>query len=176
VTLCRCLIALLAAGAAPSLAQTPHVYVDLSGPWTRVEAGKLPFPMSLPRESIVSEPPFRLERSVRLPAVGLSGLSLLMSPLGGGYLVNVNGTLVGGLRSSHTWWAIPEKGVLLPLPDGLLHEGENRIEIQAEGTRQGDPLSSMQPTSPFIRPALGEAGELRKIAEGQRSADQLAHV
>jgi len=168
------LIALLVASG-PALAQTPQVYIDLSGPWTRAEAGKPAGTMSLPRHSIVSEPPFHLERSVRLPAEGLDGLSLLMSPLGSGYLVKVNGTPVGGLRSSHPWWAVPETGVVLPLPDGLLHEGENRIEVEAEGTREGDPLLAMHSILPFISPALGEAGELRGLAEGQRSADQLAH-
>ena len=157
----------------PCAAQTPHVYLDLSGPWTRTDPGRPPRPFTMPRRMFETEGPFRLEREITLPDSGLTGLALLMTPLGGSFEVKVNGQAVGGLQSSNPLFAPPLRSVVLPVPDGLLHTGNNILSVEVGAIKVVDRIST---TVPPGQPMLGGAAELRAIAEGQERAYQLQRI
>jgi len=157
----------------PCVAQTPHIYVDLSGPWTRVDPGRPPRAFALPRTMLTTDEPFHLERDITLPDSGLTGIALLMTPLGGSFEVKVNGQTIGGLKSSHPSIAPPTRSVVLPVPDGLLHAGSNRLSVDVGAIRVADRLTTSVPPG---GPLLGGAAELSAIADGRERAYQLRRV
>ncbi|HLK65739.1 MAG TPA: PP2C family protein-serine/threonine phosphatase [Bryobacteraceae bacterium] len=166
-------LALLAMLALPCKAQTTHVYLDLSGPWMRIDANQPPHPYRLPRTTLVTDGPFRLEREIQLPADGLTGLAILMTPLGGSFEMTVNGQSIGGLKPSRPWLAPPTHSIVLTVPDGLLHAGSNTLALEVGAIRVIDRLATGVPPA---SPLLGGAVELRAIAEGGERAHQLQRI
>ena len=163
-----CLAGVLAATAA---AQHLHVYADLSGPWTRIEAGRPSRPFPLPRPLLTAETAYRLERDVQLPAGGLDGLALVMPPLSAGYAVSANGQQIGEWKSRYRFLAPAVKTVVLPIPNGALHPGRNQLAIDAEPVTVVDRLALK--LAPSGGPLLGGMTEMRAIAEGRDRAWQL---
>lgn len=153
-----------------------QVYVDLSGDWMRYEDGVAARPFRLPTTTVAvrtSDKPFRLERAVTLPDTGLRGLAILMMPLSRPYVIRVNGAPIGGQGTPDSWLSPTHEPVVLPVPDGLLHPGDNRIEIEVGRTRM---FFRGQGRLPDGGPLLGSETVLRPIAEGRIRTRQLRFV
>jgi hypothetical protein len=158
-----------------SAAET-QVYVDLSGDWMRYEDGVAAQPFRLPTTTVAvraSDRPFRLERTLTLPDSGLTGLAVLMTPLSRPYVIRVNGAPIGGQGTPDSWLSPPHEPVVLPVPDGLLRPGSNRIEIEVRRSRM---FFRGQGRLPEGGPLLGMEAMLRPIAEGRIRARQLRFV